>query len=252
MSGELAAYPPLNKAPIVEAVVDLRVGQRSGFQLETFDPLREMLAGQYPNLEEQSRLEHSFRHELGRPPEFSTRDLGAYGRRYRSADGRNIAQFRRDGFTFSRLEPYTRWEEVFGEAWKLWKTYIELAKPVEVTRIAVRYINRMLLPLPLDDLAKYLKAPPVVPAGWPPSLSGYLSRYILRDPESGAVANVTLALEPQEGDLNRPLIFDIDVCEKVTLEPNDATIPTRFVRLRTMKNTIFFGGLTPEAVELFR
>ena len=38
---------------------------------------------------------------------------------FTSADGKQVVQYRLDGFTFSRLRPYTRWEEVFAEAQKV-------------------------------------------------------------------------------------------------------------------------------------
>ncbi len=43
------------------------------------------------------------------------RDEGIQGYFYKSDDGKNIARFRKDGFTFSRLKPYTDWESVLVE-----------------------------------------------------------------------------------------------------------------------------------------
>ena len=101
-------------------------------------------------------------------------DLG-----YRYKTETEIAQFRVDGFTFSKIAPYTTWGEVSSEALRLWKVYVEVAKPRQVSRVAVRYINRMRLPN-VKDLGEYLEAPPQVACTDPPNGSripddGYMS-----------------------------------------------------------------------------
>jgi len=130
--------------------------------------------------------------------------------------------------------------------------YVEAAKPQEVSRIAVRYINRLLLPG--YDLSVYLKAGPALAEGWPTDIRAFLSRVVLLEPERDIVANVVQALEPQTapGQSTTPVIFDIDVFQEVPLVPDDMTIPGRFARLREMKNRIFFKGITTEGIELFR
>ena len=170
------SHPHLNKAPIVEAIIDFRVKLPSDFKLEVFHPLRTQLGEEYPGFEEQQIIEQTIRQEAGHAAEFSTRVSGIHGHRLISKDRKNVVQLRRDGFTFSRLPPYTRWDEVFGEAWRLWGMYVEAAKPVEVSRIAVRYINRLLLPLLFSNPEEYLKAPPVTAEGWPAEMSAFLTR----------------------------------------------------------------------------
>lgn len=197
MNGAADGYPHLSKAPIVEAVIDFRVKLPSDFKLEVFHPLRGRLAEDYPNVEEQQIIEQMVIQEPGQVAEVSTRLSGIHGHRLLSKDGRNVAQLRRDGFTFSRLNPYTNWEDVFGEAWRLWGRYAETAKPAEVSRIAVRYINRMLLPLPFSDPREYLNAPPVIAEGWPSNMRTFLSRIVLHEPENAISLNVIQALEPE-------------------------------------------------------
>lgn len=141
MSQAKESYPHLGKAPIVEAVIDFRVKLSADFKLEVFHPLRTHLAEEYPGFEEQQIIEQIIKQEPGQGPEFSTRLSGIHGHRLISKDGKNVVQLRRDGFTFSRLNPYTNWEDVFGQAWRLWEMYVETAKPLEVSRLAARYIN---------------------------------------------------------------------------------------------------------------
>ncbi|CAN5461990.1 TIGR04255 family protein [soil metagenome] len=253
MSEAMESYPHLSKAPIVEAVIDFRLKLPSDFKLEVFYPLRVQLAEDYPGFEEQQIIEQTIKQEPGQGPEVSTRLSGIHGHRLLSKDGKNVVQLRRDGFTFSRLNPYTQWEEVFREAWRVWGMYEVTAVPLEVSRIAVRYINRLLLPVPLSNPEEYLKAPPMTAEGWPRDMSAFLSRVVMHDPESEIMVNVIQALEPQApGQSNVTLLFDIDAYEDVSLPADDVTIKGRFDELREMKNRVFFKGLTQKAIDLFR
>ena len=182
----------------------------------------------------------------------SRKDLGVAGYCFLSADGKNIAQFRRDGFTLSRLAPYTSWEDVFARASRLWKLYAETTTPIDVPRIAVRYINRILLPQPLSDLSKYLTALPVLPKKWPNTLSGFLTKVVVHDPESALVANVAQALESPADERHVPVLLDIGVSEQIIFDGNAEAPLLRFEKLRETKNRIFFSSLTEEAINLFR
>src|SRR4029077_18354423 len=124
-----------------------------------------------------SHLEFGVFQPVGKPPEQHVKDVGKIGYRFSAADGRQLVQFRLDGFTFSRLAPYTQWETVFEEASRLWRVYETAAPLEEVSRIAVRYIN--LLPLPaskVQDFSPFLTAPPPVPKDLNVLLRHFLSR----------------------------------------------------------------------------
>ncbi|HUE81824.1 MAG TPA: TIGR04255 family protein [Pyrinomonadaceae bacterium] len=253
MSDLATDYPELSKAPIVEAVIDFRVKLPSDFKLDSFQSVRLKLAKDYPGFEEQQIVQQMLRQEPGSVAEVSTRFSGTHGYRLLSSDGKNVVQLRRDGFTFSRLHPYTKWEEVFFEAWRVWNLYVDGSMPVEVSRIAVRYINRMLFPLPFTNPEDYLKAPPVTAEGWPREMSAFLTRVVMHETGTEISVNVIQALEPQiPGQDVVALIFDIDAFEEVSLPPNDGTIRRRFDKLREMKNRVFFNGLTTKAIDLFR
>lgn len=247
-------YPHLSRAPIVEAVIDFRAKLPAAFKLEEFQSLRERLAEDYPGFEQQHVFEQVIRQEAGQVMEFSTRVPVIHGYRLLSKDGKNVAQFRRDGFTFSRLNPYTEWQKVFEEAWRLWRMYCQSAKPLEISRLAVRYINRLRLPTSFTDPSQYLNAPPLIAEGWPSIMRTFLSRIVVYEPDSGISVNVIQALDPQgpSDQTTVGLLFDVDAYQDLSLSAEDATIKERFDRLRDMKNRVFFSGLTPKAIELFK
>src|SRR6266542_3893982 len=184
MTAASTQYPHLSKAPIVEAAMDFRVKLPADFKLDAFQTMRSHLATEYPGFEEQQIVQQMIRPQPGSAAEVSTRFSGTHGYRLISGDGKNVVQLRRDGFTFSRLTPYTKWEEVFAEAWRLWVLYVEASEPLEVSRIAVRYINRMLFPLPFSNPEEYLKAPPMPAKGGPPGMMPFFLRELFGEAES--------------------------------------------------------------------
>ena len=105
-----------------------------------------------------------------------------------------MAQFRVDGFTFSKMVPYTSWEEVFAEALRLWRVYVQVASPRQVARIAVRYINRMRVPGGTDP-ARVLEAPPSVPVPIPQVIRDFLTRVYIEDALRSLSAVIIQALE---------------------------------------------------------
>src|SRR3989304_396465 len=159
------SFPHLEHAPIVEAVIEIRTRVESPWEESG---LREQLKGKlpsYPKIISQSEFRHELKMKIGQPPEQSFHDLGWKGLRLQSADDRYIAPFNREGFIFSRLQPYESWDQFKEEAMRLWNVYAELAKSLEVQRLGVRFINRITLPVGEVRLDDYLRLPPQTPSG---------------------------------------------------------------------------------------
>lgn len=242
----------LSRVPIVEAVVDVRAKTRAGFNAEALLEVHSQLLPAYQNREEISHLEFGFRQSGGKPPEQHVKDLGKLGYRFITSDKLQIAQFRTDGFSFSRLAPYARWEELFEEAARLWAIYEKAAPLEEATRLAVRYINR--LPLPannVQDFSPFLAAPPPVPRELNVLLNHFLTRVTIREPASPIVAHIVQATQPAPSEEIISVILDIDVFETGAFAPIGGVILPRFAALREVKNRLFFASLTEQAVALF-
>jgi len=252
MNGTPLQFPHLRNAPITEAIIDFRAKLRPDFDVKKFHSLRQRLENEFPEVEEISQIQFEFQSQPGKFLTQSQKDLGIHGVAFRSADKLDIVQFQRGGFTFNRLKPYTSWEEVFGKASELWKLYVATASPVEVSHIATRYINQMQFPMPLADLSRYLKVPAGLPEGWPQVVSGFLTKVVVQEPDEDITANITLVLESSPDNRHLPVIFDIDVLQKNVSNIGTDELHRRFAKLREMKNRIFFGGLTQEAINLFK
>lgn len=242
---------PLRNAPITEALIDFRVKARPDLHAEDFLQLKDELSNRFPKVQERRGIQATF--EIlkgeGQPPR--VQDLGLQGHFFRTEDEKVIGQFRIDGFTFNRLKPYTRWEDIFPQAMELWRLYLKVAKPVEVVRLAVRYINHVPLPPGAQKFEDYLRGSPVIPPELPQHTSSFLTRVTIHDQENDIAAHVTQALQPTADTQRLTVILDIDAFKEAQLSPDDPAIERTFMQLRIFKNLIFFNSLTDETLRQF-
>lgn len=240
----------LPKAPITEALIDLKVKISPDFDINIFDSIDEKFLEKFPLKEKQEEYSAKFSVKETKPiTKTGTKSIKGFF--YKSEDGKNIVQFRRDGFTFNRLKPYTEWREIRNNAKRLWEIYLKYANPVKVTRIGTRYINHIKIPLPIKDFSSYLTAPPQVPEGMPQLFSGYLSRMRLKEPSENIDVNVTQAIEEGTEKGIVTLILDIDAFSNRIFDPDEPNIWKNFEILRNIKNQVFFSSLTPKTINMF-
>jgi uncharacterized protein (TIGR04255 family) len=170
-------------------------------------------------------------------------------------DERQLVQYRRNGFSFNRLAPYTHFENYAGEIERSWRDFLEIAKPSQIQVIRMRYINRILLPLDqtsgMLDLAKYLSATPRLPStNSRLRFKGFLHQHLVEQVETGHEASIVLTSQPQEAE-RLPIILDITVA---SIGPRDASdwawVLGKIKSLRDLKNSIFENTLTEACLSL--
>jgi uncharacterized protein (TIGR04255 family) len=187
----------LRSAPIAEAVIDYRVLPQEGIAADLFSNLGSAVGEAYDQPLPMRSIQARFGFHPERPLE-ATQTEAVVGWMYQSSHIAAVAQFRNDGFTFSKLEKYTTWGQVFGEAERLWRLYVQAAQPTELSRVAVRYINRLRLPRPAD-LRDYFEAPPALPVPMSQAITEFLIRLVIVDAGRDAAAIVTMALPSVPG-----------------------------------------------------
>jgi len=245
----MARQRHLDNAPIVEAIIDLRVKSPSSFGVTDFLSLKEDLKKEYPIVEDRRLVEIGGKIE-GKQVEQTIIDKGITGYFFKTSDSKNVVQFRIDGFTFSRLSPYSEWETVLSEAKRLWGLYSIKCLPELITRIAVRYINRLDLPLPIKDFADYLTAPPLVPDSLPQGVSQFLTRVVIHDADITANIIQTIKSTPKADHIG--IILDIDVFKELKETGfEESSIWQEFEKLRDFKNRIFFESITEKTARLY-
>ena len=240
-------------APITEALLDIRVKLPALTDLAKLATFHDVIKQKYPSRQE--RLAWRGHVEIKASPITQVSQSaagGPDGYLFTSVDGRQVVQARLDGFTFSRLKPYDKWEALRDEARELWQHYVRIASPETVTRVALRYINRIEIPLPMRDFKDYILTTPEIAPDLPQGLDSFFMRLVIPEPKTQAVAIVTETFETVDESSKRlPLIFDIDVFRMAAFNVHDNAMWETFEHLHDLKNDIFFKSITPNTKELF-
>jgi len=246
-----ARHRHLKRAPIREALIDFRVQLAEGVTVQGLEQMAVQLEGDYPT----KGIIQTLQAQLDVAGPIIKPDLrhGKLGVLLKSPDEKTQVQFRLNGFTLNRLKPYTSWEEIYPETIRLWRLYVEFAKPTVVVRLAARYINQLELPLPVINLRNYFIAPPQVPESLPQTLRAYLTRVVIHEPSLEHSAIVTQSFEPNPTDKEHAaILLDIDAFKSVALKPVEHEEIDRVLNdLHRFKNDVFFGSITQRASKLF-
>lgn len=247
-------FPHLPKAPIVESVIDIRCMATTAFEEDTLRTAVEPRLTGYHFLDAPREFRQEFRMGVGVPTEQNFQDLGLKGLRFQSDDQKQIVQFNRDGFSFSRLEPYRVWTEFVEEGLQLWGLYREIARPIEVNRIGLRFINRIIMPESEGRFEDYIQPAPVPPRDLNLPFHGYMHQETLAVPGHNYAINVirTIQLPQPDSSTGIGLILDIDVFTTQGFDLDESRVIQSLQEMRWLKDKTFFGSVTSKALELFQ
>jgi uncharacterized protein (TIGR04255 family) len=243
----------LPRAPIVEAVIDLRAQPAMPLDEQSCrSSLEPHLAG-YRFLDSRRAYHAETKVEGGKPPSQKVEDLGWKGLRYVSVDQKQIAQFNCDGFVFSRLEPYVNWQQLEHEGFRLWEVFKALAKPVEVQRVGLRFINRIVLAADNLRFEDFLRPSPEPPAEFDLPFQHFMHHDTLAVPGHPYAVNVIRTIQPATAgsEKSASVILDIDVFTTQGFEMNPENLARRLAEMRWLKNKVFFGSVTEKTIQGF-
>jgi uncharacterized protein (TIGR04255 family) len=248
----LSQYTIFPNTPIVEAILDIRVELPKDATLDTLEMFYDTIKTRYP--EKQHRTEFSAGIRFDRNgASVEKPETSQTGYLFRSPVEKKVVQSRLNGFSFNKLKPYSDWNAFRSEGRELWGIYFKIAKPLKITRIALRYINRIEIPLPLKDFKEYVLTVPEVAPELPQALTHFFMRLVIPKPDIEAVAVINQTMEsPEPWGQRLPFIFDIDVFKETSYSGNEEDVWNKFEELHDFKNEVFFKSLTMKAKELFK
>jgi uncharacterized protein (TIGR04255 family) len=237
----------LKKAPITEAVIEIRLDTPSGVTLGDLNT-RLNLPG-YTTPKNKFEFEGMF--EFGETVASTKSAQKHIGYVYTHETGKQILQVGVNSFSLSCLAPYVSWNVFCGEARCLWEEYSKIVMPSKVVRLAVRYINRIDIPLPVVDLRDYLKTYPEVPSDLIQSLSGYFMRIQSEFLDMNARLVLHQAMVPPSSPDVVSVLLDIDLIQETNISLIEDELWESLEVLRNKKNEIFLGCLTEKTLRLF-
>lgn len=244
----------LLKAPIIEAVLDVDCDMPPGFDLAKLEiPSRERFKETYPKFRKQLMQEHKIEAKLDKPPVTSVRHA-LQSLLFLNDSEKQIVQVRANGFSFNRLAPYSSLNEYLPEIERTWKLFVSLASPVQIRAVRLRYINRILLPMPEGrlELEEFLKVGPRLPDEKQLTFTGFLNQHTAVEAGTGNKVSIVLTNQPMENK-TLPIIFDITVESNGVAEVENWTwLSGQIQALRALKNLVFRNTLTDRCLNLFQ
>ncbi len=252
----MSKMPNYKKPPVGEALIDIRVDRLPATVLPELERLPERLKTNYPSKETIYGIEASLEIQ---ETSFAARQKsqGIIGYRFVSADKKKIVQLKLDGFAFNRLKPdpdenWPGWETSREEAKNAWELYVEVTKPREITRLAVRYINQIVIHAVSIDLDEYFTAPPRVPQKLTyQDIDNFFGRVAISIPDLSATAVITHAPASKPFPNSITVILDIDIFRQQRMVLDSAIIWETLDRFRDLKNNVFEASLHQKAKDLF-
>ncbi|MFL0161960.1 TIGR04255 family protein [Aquirufa salirivi] len=239
-------YP---KAPIREAVFDIRIDKLNIIDVSELLNIKEAISNDFPIEKKRHNITGMFQFSPDKPIESKTHsDLTGFI--FLSEDHSRQLQIRIDGFTLNILKPYENWETHFNLFLKYWNIYNKQFSPNNILRIATRYINKIEIPLPIDDFQEYVLNMPPIPNCLPQTFANFFMQ--IQVPCKSDYRNVVIT-ETIEPILNStlPFILDIDVFQELNVNNSVESLTKNFSEIRNIKNEIFENCITEKTRKLF-
>lgn len=229
---------------IVEAVCEIQ------FQLPADRPWKATYPGElfkaiyqeYPEME--PAVDMGFELQFG-PHGVQHRVLSPRQRtRYKHASRPLQIQLAENTFTVNALRPYPGWPQLQQDLEKAWGQAKAILNPQAITRVGLRYINRIERRTPDEPPGEWLKAGRFIPAGVLNSKPGFLARVEVRLDEFNQLI-VTLGDEPPSADGGiGAVIFDIDRFSVRALSLDDSELRAEIERLHNDVWEVFSEGVS--------
>lgn len=263
------AFPHYSRAPIIEAVIDLRVSASVGIDIARLQVLAERFAKQFPvqtpMFHGQFSVALSTPSQPEPPSEASKEKTSGFrlpvrmkaqqnqiGIRLTTERPGRVLQITANGFTYSHLPPYSEWQNFRAEAVPLWNEYVSAAMPDVVTRSALRYINRLDFKGSSVEPEDYLNLYPKVPKGIPPDITGMFMQLRMPQEDIDAMAIINCSLVDTDDVEVISVVLDFDVFQHAERPPSDPRIWATLDALDDRKNLLFNECLTERSKELYR
>jgi uncharacterized protein (TIGR04255 family) len=234
-----------SKAPITEAIIDLRTIIPETFPVERFAEIHASIQQDFPIILPYYKGRGAFHYEPGLSFKVETSEHQS-GFWFKSENSLQTLQATLEGFTFNRLAPYTSWEEFSATAKHLWTLYQELCQPLSVTRAAIRYINQIHIPAKgLVELEDYLCTLPEISAQLPQgALQSFFMQLQIPQPDLEATLIINETIAPPTNPELVTIILDLDLFREHAWESHDKNIWQFLEKLRLRKNEVFEASIT--------
>ncbi|WP_375476528.1 TIGR04255 family protein [uncultured Nostoc sp.] len=239
--------------PIEEAVCEFRFapGQAWNFTVPGlfYEKIRDLYTGE-PQQQNSIATEFKFGQMPANAEITVTQELNKL--LFPSADARKLVGVGPDTLSIHSLRPYEGWDEFSHRIDQAFQFYLEVAKPVGVTRIALRYINQIVISVDeAVELSEYFNVYPQLPDGVPSKISRFVTR------TESIYEDIPIRLVIILSDGTAPsgqvvFILDLEVSQNWTEKPLSLKeVLSNLHELKSREGQVFESLITDRTRELF-
>lgn len=244
---------PYAKAPITEAVIEIRFA--APVEESTLMKASGAFGRNYPTLQEFQQVQ--FQIGPGADGQVASSHTSTPGKQYRRSgnDEQEVLVMTPSSIIVSQLAPYCGWSLFFARFQRDWKAWVKEVGRPKITRIGMRFINRIDIPNGAEDIIMqqdYVRIGVSAPASFGPTVA-YAVQAIFKMPSmtGNAVINTAIlpfALVPGFTSVN----VDIDLGFDANVPQSDVLIFDTLTRMRKDKNFMFEEIITDQTRKLIQ
>ena len=243
--------------PIEEALCEFHFRPGPEWDLTVPGKLHLRLGSEYMGKpQEQKSIETDIQVKNGQPPSVQHRERLARVRLL-TEDGKRIVSVGRDVMSVHMLRPYQGatlqepggWDEFRPRISAALNAYWAVARPTAVSRIGIRYINKIVIPHRSVRLEDYLRSSLPQVSGLSQQIGGFLIRVEYTYPEDVRLV-LTQGLTEAPTD-HVAVMLDLDVIWKGTEPVLQGDAMQKVTELRDLERIAFEALITDQARELF-
>lgn len=244
LSSEREIY---RRAPVIEAVVDIRSTPRRNFTVGDVSALAETLLPEFTW--EAEAIEREIEFSADGTKKMTERPVGLMLRG--QSDRSSVVQLQTGGFACSRLAPYERWEPFRDEARRLWTMYAQAAVPEVVTRVGVRYVNVIEVGDVIEDIRPFLNIYPVTPWRLQTAQSGF-SLQIRHPLENNVQLLINESTTRHSETKHFAVLLDLEASVQRDIATNADAVWNAVEELHVIVEKVFESAITDRVRELIR
>ena len=165
--------------------------------------------------------------------------------RFATKDGSRFVQLSRSNFVYQSNERYPGWETFQKKLLELWELCAPEVEPSSITKLGLRYVNRITKTESGLDLADWLQPTVDIPQALVASKEHFLGR-LESSPQPSHLKLITIAAEPPGPDWPfGSIIMDIDRISTEQVEPTASSIVDKLDFLHEDVWVSFSAAATP-------
>ena len=244
--------------PIAEALCEFRFQPDREWDLTIPGKLQAAIAGDYTGKpQEQKVIDVALQKRQGnRPPKISYGEgLGKV--HLVTNNGKRKVGVGRDVLSIHMLRPYQKPDKTLGSGWDEFRpritaaldAYWEVATPKGVTRIGLRYINKIIVPHHSVRFADYIKCAPTQVGGLSNEINKYISRVEYKCDDKFRI--ILAHGKGTSTSSQAEILLDIDIISEELDPINKDQAMTIVDLLRNREREVFEALITDKAREIF-